>query len=403
MSLCFPSCCCSASLGADPAAPTITSPVGTGEKGFAGDGGPAAKAKLDQPFDVAFDRAGSLYFSDTGNHRVRKVDAKSGVITTVAGNGKKGFAGDGGPATDSMLNEPYGIALDGDGTLYIVDRLNFCVRVVDAKTAFISTVAGTGGKAGFGGDGGPADKGGLLRRAQWYLLGRVKGQLYIADVADQRIRCVNLWKGTISTVAGTGEKKSAGDGGPAKDAGLAGPRAIALGRDRKLYVVEREGNCVRRFNTPEGTIERFAGTGKKGYTGDGGKALDATFDGPKEIDIDTDGNVFVVDTENEAIRRIDAKTQIVTTIAGKGRSKTPGLGDGGKATDATLGRPHGAAVGRDGALYIADTNSHRIRRAGATALWVCSPLRDRFVPARAREFGRVPSAESVHRSQSSNT
>src|SRR5258708_5104416 len=133
-------------LGADPV-PTITSPVGTGKKGFAGDGGPAHKAELDQPFDVAFDKAGNLYFSDTFNHRVRKVDAKTGVITTVAGNGKKGFAGDGGKATEASLNEPYGIELDADGNLYIVDRLNFFVRKADAKSPFITTVPGTRGKS----------------------------------------------------------------------------------------------------------------------------------------------------------------------------------------------------------------------------------------------------------------
>ena len=350
---------CLAVLSADPV-PTITSPVGTGQKGFAGDGGLAEKAELDQPFDVAFDKAGNLYFSDTFNHRIRKVDAKTGVITTVAGNGKKGFAGDGGKATDASLNEPYGIELDTDGNLFIVDRLNFCVRKVDAKTAFISTVAGTGGKSGFAGDGGLADKAQLVEPNGICLDG--KGKLYIADVANHRVRVVDLKAGTLDTLAGNGKGASTGDGGPLKDAQLLGPRAVAVGPDGKLYIVERNGHCVRRVDLAKGLIERFAGTGKKGYTGDGGKALDATFDGPKELDIDKDGNVFVVDTENEAIRRIDAKTGLVTTVAGKGRTKTPGLGDGGKATDATLGRPHGVAVGPDGALYIGDTNSHRIRK-----------------------------------------
>ncbi|HUR53524.1 MAG TPA: hypothetical protein VMZ71_05315, partial [Gemmataceae bacterium] len=181
--------------------------------------------------------------------------------------------------------------------------------------------------------------------------------------ADQRVRVVDLKSGNITTFAGNGTKASAGDGGPLGKATFAGPRAVAFGPDRCrcLYVVEREGNSVRRVDIAKGTIERFAGTGKKGYTGDGGKALDATFDGPKEIDIDKNGNVYVVDTENEAIRRIDAKTGIVTTVAGKGRTKTPGLGDGGPASAATLGRPHGVAVGPDGAVYIGDTNSHRIR------------------------------------------
>jgi streptogramin lyase len=342
------------------ASPTITAAAGTGEKGYGGDGGPATAAKLDQPFDVAVDRAGNLYFSDTNNHRVRKVDAKTGIISTVAGNGQKGFGGDGGKATDAKLNEPYGLELDAEGNLFIVDRLNFCVRKVDAKTGTISTLAGTGGKSGFGGDGGPADKA-LLREPNGHCLDG-KGKLYIADVADHRVRVVDLKTGTIDTLCGTGKGAATGDGGPVKAASLLGPRAVAVGPDGCLYVVERNGHSVRKIDFAKGTIDRYAGTGKKGYTGDNSPAKDATFDGPKEIDIDRHGNVYVVDTENEAIRRIDAKTGIVTTVAGKGKSKTPGLGDGGPATTATLGRPHGVAVGPDGALYIGDTNSHRIRK-----------------------------------------
>ncbi|QDU22745.1 NHL domain-containing protein [Urbifossiella limnaea] len=338
--------------------PTITAAAGTGEKGFAGDGGPATKAKLDQPFDVAFDRAGHLYFSDTFNHRIRKVDAKTGVITTVAGCGKKSYHGDGGPATAAGLNEPYGVELDADSNLYIVDRLNFVVRRVDGKTGVITTVAGNG-KAAYGGDGGPATQAGLKEPNGICLDG--KGKLYIADVADHRVRVVDLKTGIITTLCGTGKGARAGDGGPFKEASLLGPRAVAIGPDGKLYVVERNGNCVRRIDLTTGTIERFAGTGVRGYTGDGAAALDATFDGPKEIDIDKAGNVYVVDTENEAIRRIDAKTRVVTTVAGRGRTKTPGQGDGGPATAATLGRPHGVAVGPDGGLYIGDTNAHRIR------------------------------------------
>lgn len=344
-------------LAADP---TISAFAGTGEKGFEGDGGPATKAKLDQPFDVAFDKAGNLYFSDTFNHRIRRVDAKTGTITTLAGSGKKGFAGDGGKATDASLNEPYGVELDAEGNLFIVDRLNYCIRKVEAKTGTITTVAGTGGKFGFAGDGGPADKAQFVEPNGICLDG--KGRLYIADVAGHRVRSVDLKSGTIDTLVGTGKGGTAGDGGPLKDATVFGPRAVAMHPDGSVILVERNGNTLRRIDVTKGVIERFAGTGKKGYTGDGGKALEATFDGPKEIDIDRDGNVYVVDTENEAIRRIDAKTGVVTTVAGKGRSKTPGLGDGGAATAATLGRPHGVAAGPDGALYIGDTNSHRIRR-----------------------------------------
>jgi streptogramin lyase len=337
----------------------ITAFAGTGEMGFAGDGGPDTMAQLNQPFAVAFDRAGNLYFSDTGNHRVRKVDAKTGVITTVAGNGRKGFAGDGGPASEASLNEPYGLAIDFSGNLFIVDRLNYCVRKVVVTTGKIVTVAGTGGKSGYAGDGDRADRALLKEPNGCCLVGN--GTLYIADVADQRVRVVDMNSGVISTLAGNGKKVSGGDGGPYKEATFAGPRAVAIGPDGSLFVVEREGNSVRRIDFTTGKIERFAGTGKKGYTGDGGRALDTTFDGPKELAVDKVGNVYVVDTENEAIRRIDAKTGIITTVAGKGRTKTPGLGDGGPATSATLGRPHGVAVGPDGAIYIGDTNSHRIR------------------------------------------
>src|SRR4051794_20716220 len=166
----------------------IATVAGVGEKGFAGDGGPATAALLNGPFDVAFDRAGNVYFSDTFNHRIRRVDAKSGVITTVAGNGIKGYRGDGGPAVDATLNEPYGIELDADGNLFIVDRLNYCIRVVDGKTGVIITVAGTGGKLGFTGDGGPATQA-LLREPNGLCLDG-KGKLYIADVADQRVRVI---------------------------------------------------------------------------------------------------------------------------------------------------------------------------------------------------------------------
>ncbi|HEY2785544.1 MAG TPA: hypothetical protein VGJ05_11280 [Fimbriiglobus sp.] len=338
--------------------PTISTFAGTGERGYSGDGGPAGKARLDNPFHPAFDADGNLYFSDTNNHVVRRIDAKTGIITTVAGCGIKGYTGDGGPATKARLNEPYGICFDEDGILYIVDRLNYCIRAVDPKTGTISTLAGNG-KSAYAGDGKPADQAqfrepnGVTCFAQ---------SLFVADVKDHRVRRIllNAPGRRVSTFCGTGAGKSDGDGRPCSDAKLFGPRAVAAGPGSILFVVEREGNCVRRIDD-RGIITRFAGTGKKGYSGDGGPALKATFDGPKEITCDKVGNVYVVDTENEVIRRIDARTNIIITVAGKGKNKTPGLGDGGPATRATLGRPHGVAVGPDGGLYIADTLSNKIR------------------------------------------
>lgn len=347
----------SVALSAPPG--TITSFAGTGERGYSGDRGPAVAAKLDNPFDVAFDKRGNLYFSDTNNHVVRRVDAKTQIVTTVAGSGEKGNSGDGGPATKAEMNEPYGIELDADGNLYIVDRLNYSIRAVDAKSQTIRTLAGTG-KTGKSNDGIPGTSAAFGEPNGLCLDGR--GKLYIADVRDQRVRVLDLKSGILGTVCGvSGLKASSGDSVAVNRATLNGPRAVAMGPDGSLFVVEREGNCLRRIDFEKRTIERFAGTGKKGYTGDGGPAKDATFDGPKEIDVDKDGNIYVVDTENEAIRRIDSKTGIVTTVAGKGKSKTPGLGNGGPATSATLGRPHGVAVGPDGAIYIGDTLGHMIR------------------------------------------
>lgn len=335
--------------------PTIRASAGTGEKGYAGDGMDAKIAQLNNPFDVALDTAGNLYFSDTFNHCVRRVDAKTKVITTVAGNGKKGYGGDGGPATEASLNEPYGVEVDRDGLVYIVDRLNYCIRRVN-KDGKIETIAGTG-KSGYSGDGGPGKQAGFKEPNGLCLDG--KGKLYIADVADQRVRVLDLSTGKIDTFCGDGKKQQTGDGRPFKQASLFGPRAVAIGPDGNLYICEREGNAIRKVDFKSNKIERVAGTGTKGYTGDGGPAHEATFNGPKEIDIDKHGNIFVVDTENQAIRKIDAKTGKVSTIAGSG--KLGNTGDDGPATKATMGRPHGVVVAPDGAVYIGDTQSHKIR------------------------------------------
>jgi len=344
-------------LTAEPPAPSIYAVVGTGKRGYSGDGGSAMKAELRDPFDVALDRAGNLFFSDTMNHCVRRVDAQTNVITTVVGNGSKGYSGDGGPATEATMNEPYGIALDAEGNLFIVDRLNACVRRVDAKSKTIRSIAGTG-QAGFGGDGGPGEKAQLKEPNGIALDGR--GKLYIADVRDQRVRVLDLNTGIIGTFCGNGEKKETGDGGPYRQATLLGPRAVAVGPDGNVYVCEREGNAIRRVNLATGIIERVAGTGAAGYSGDGGTALKATFRGPKELKVDPVGNIFVVDTENHAIRRIDAATGIIQTVAGSGTAGSSG--GGGPATAAKLNRPHGVCVAPDGGFYIGDTLNYRIRR-----------------------------------------
>jgi DNA-binding beta-propeller fold protein YncE len=335
----------------------IATVVGSGEKGFAGDGGPAKAALLNGPFDVAFDRAGNLYFSDTFNHRIRRVDARSGLIGTVAGNGDSGFSGDGGPAVSASLNEPYGIVLDHAGNIFIADRLNRRVRRIDAASGVIATLAGTGEPA-YSGDGGPAHEAGLAE-PNGLALDAACRRLYIADVADHRVRIVDLATGTIATFAGTGKPEHGGDGGPARDAGIFGARAVKLGPDGTVYILERQGSSLRAVDPADGTIRTVAGTGARGYSGDGGPALAAVFDAPKEMAIDRDGSVLIVDTENHAIRRFDPRAGTVTAIAG---GRQGGGGDAGPAGEAGLDRPHGAVVGPDGAIYIGDTNNHRIRR-----------------------------------------
>jgi DNA-binding beta-propeller fold protein YncE len=339
----------------------ITTAVGTGEKGFAGDGGPAAAALLNGPFDVAFDSAGNLYFSDTFNHRIRRVDANSGIITTVAGNGEGGYSGDGGPATLASLNEPYGIVLDRAGNVFVADRLNRRVRRIDAASGLITTLAGTG-EAAYSGDGGPAEKAGLTE-PNGLALDAAQRRLYIADVADHRVRVVDLGAGTIATFAGTGKAEHSGDGGPARAAGIFGARAVKLRPDGAVYILERQGSSLRAVDPRTGIITTVAGTGARGYGGDGGPALEAVFDAPKEMALDRDGSVLVVDTENHAIRRFDPRAGKITAIAG-GRQGSSG--DGGPASEAGLDRPHGAVVGADGAIYIGDTNNHRIRKAMRT-------------------------------------
>ena len=331
--------------------------VGTGEAGYAGDGGLALQAACSEPFMCDFDSAGNLFYTEAKNHIVRRVDKSTGVVTTVAGTGESGYSGDGGPATQATMQEPYSLQVDGNGDIYIVDRLNAVVRKVDAATGIISTVAGTG-EVGYSGDGGPGDKSMLREPNDCFLDG--KGGLLIADIQDQRIRRLDLASGIISTFAGNGEKERSGDGKPALEASFLGSRAVCMDSKGNTYIAEREGNGVRKVDA-NGIMSTFAGTGERGYSGDGGSALTALWGAPKAIRCDNQDNVIVVDTENNAVRKIDVTTGIVTTIAGGHQG---GDGDGGEATNAGLERPHGCGIDRQGNLYIADGINHRVRVVG---------------------------------------
>jgi len=313
--------------------------AGTGEPGYAGDGSPAEQAKLNNPFDLAFFPDGSIGFSDTFNHCIRKIDAHTGIISTVCGTGERGYAGDDGPAKSAHLNEPYGIVIDRAGRVFFADRLNHRVRVIGASGE-IHTLAGNG-TAKYGGDNGPAAQAGLVE-PNGLALSPDQRRLFIADVAGHRVRVVDLTTNTIATFAGTGEPRHDGDNGPAARAAIFGARAVAFAPDGTLYVMERQGSCIRAIRN--GIIETIAGTGAHGYAGDGGNAKQAVFDRPKEMAVGPDGSIYVVDTENNAIREIDPQTWIITTIA------------------SGLARPHGALVAPDGSILIGDSEHHQVRR-----------------------------------------
>ncbi len=339
----------------------ITTFAGTGQTGYSGDGGPATQARFSQPFSCATDARSGLFVADALNHCIRYIDGKTGICTTVVGTGQKGYAGDGGPATKATLNEPYAVVLDERQNLYIVDRLNAVVRRVEARTGIITTLAGTGVK-GFAGDGGPATHAQFREPNDCILDGQ--GGLLVADVADWRIRRIDLGTGIISTFAGIGKPadrklaRSSGDGGPALKAVLAGARAVCVDGKGNVYICEREGNTIRKVDS-SGIITTVAGTGAKGYSGDGGAPLQATLNGPKGLRCDLSGNLLIADCENHAIRKVDfAKNQIATIVGGRRGAG----GDNGPAVDAQLNRPHGCIMAKDGTLFICDSENFRVRQ-----------------------------------------
>lgn len=334
---------------------TVSTFAGTGEKGDSGDGGNATEAKLNNVFGIGRGPDGWLYICDTDNSRVRRVSPQ-GIIETYAGCGRKGYAGDGKPATEAEMNQPYEIAWDREGHLFVVEMGNHVVRRIDAKTRVITTFAGTG-MAGFSGDGGPAV------RAQFNqphsLAFDPAGDLFICDILNHRVRKITMKTGEVSTWSGTGEKKTAPDGSRIGTASLHGPRAMAFAADGKCYLALREGNALLLLDPAAGTLKRVAGTGKSGFSGNGGPALQATLAGPKGVSLGPDGNVYLADTESHSIRYLDVKRGTIEVLVGDGKK-----GDGPDGDDplkCRLARPHGVFVDKDGAVFIGDSETHRVR------------------------------------------
>lgn len=319
---------------------------------IAGDGTPG---QIDNPFGVVIGPDGALYFCEYGGQKIRRLDLKTKALSIVAGTGRKGYSGDGGPALQATFNLPHELRFDKSGNMYIADMENAAIRRIDAKTHVITTIAGTG-KPGFSGDGGPAAQAQL--RQPHSIQFDHDGRLLICDVGNHRIRAVDLKTGVINTWAGTGERKPTPDGAPRLGTPLNGPRSIDADPAGNLYVALREGNAVYRIDRQTDHITHLAGTGEKGYSGDGGPARGAKLSGPKGITWSPDGSVYIADTESHTIRRIDLKTGLIRTVAGTGEK---GDGPDGDPLKCKLGRPHGVFVDRKGVLYIGDSEAHRVR------------------------------------------
>jgi DNA-binding beta-propeller fold protein YncE len=310
------------------------------------EGAKATESKLNMPFGVDFDSAGNLYFVEIDGHRVCRVDPQ-GIITRIAGTGRKGLAGDGGPAIGAEFNALHNLTMAKNGDIYLADTLNHRVRKIDERTRAIRTVAGT--EKGFEGDGGPADK---ARFSGIYCasLDPAGERLYLADLDNRRIRMVDLKSGIVTTVAGNGERGVPSDGSTAKDAPLVDPRAVCADAAGNVYVLERSGHALRIVDF-KGAIRTVVGTGQKGAGGDGGNAREATLNGPKHLCIDRDGGVIIADTENHVIRKYTPRDGKIVRLAGSGKRGTGGTSDlGSSPLEVELNQPHGVYVHASGDL-----------------------------------------------------
>ncbi len=333
---------------------TIETFAGNGRQGFSGDGGSATSAQIDNPFGVVRGPDGAMWFTEYTGQKIRRV-AVDGTIQTMAGTGETGYSGDGGPATQATFNLPHEIRFDAEGNYYLTDMKNHVIRRVDGKTGIISTFAGTG-EAGYGGDGGPATQA-TLKQPHSIQFGP-DGDLYICDIGNHVIRKVDMKTGVISTMAGTGKPGATPDGSPIKGTPLKGPRSIDFDAEGHLWLCTREGNQVFKLAPKTGVIHHMAGTGEKGFSGHGGPAKEAKLSGPKGIAIDTEGNAWLADTESHTVRMIDAKTGHLELMAGTGEK---GDGPDGDPLQCKMARLHGIFVDADGSVFIGDSEAHRVR------------------------------------------
>lgn len=338
-------------------AATVRTVAGTGARGYEPEGAaglPATETPVDNPYGVIVGPDGALYFCEVDTGRTRRLDLGSGLLTTVAGNGVEAYQGDGGPALEASFSAPHEIRFDAAGHLFVVERDAHVVRRVDARTRRVSTFAGTG-VSGFAGDGGPAALAQL--RQPHSIAFDDRGNLLVCDIGNGRVRVIDP-RGTISTLSGTGERLPTPDEGPLAGTPLRGPRSLDTDDRGNAYLVLREGNAVFQLDLRAGRLRRIAGTGETGYSGDGGPALAATFNGPKGIAYSaSERSLYIVDTENHVIRRMSVETGLIETVLGTGEA---GDGPDGDPLMCKLARPHGVFV-HEAVVYVTDSESHRVR------------------------------------------
>lgn len=341
--------CCTAQLATH--AQTISTIAGNGTGGYAGDAAAATAAKLNNPGGVAVDKAGNVYIADSYNNRIRKVSTV-GLITTIGGNGTAGHTGDGGAATAANLKNPTGVAVDNSGNVYVLDFDNNVVRKI-TSSGTISNYAGTG-SLGFAGDGGPATDAQLYKPNGIYCDGT---NVYLADGYNHRVRKIDA-SGTISTIAGNGTMGYAGDGGGATSAKLNSPGGVCTDASGNVYIGDKGNNVVRKINS-SGDISTFAGNNTAGFSGDGAAATAAQLNKPSNMKADKAGNIYIIDLSNNRIRKVDVSGKI-TTYAGI--TEVGFGGDGGPATAAKFTWPTDIAIDTSGNFYIADAGNNRIRK-----------------------------------------
>jgi sugar lactone lactonase YvrE len=332
----------------------ITTVAGNGTAGYSGDGGQATNAELYSPIAVEIDNAGNIYIADANNIRIRKVNTL-GVITTIVGNGTSGYSGDGGMASSAQISRPYGIAIDATGNIYFIDSGNNRVREINTS-GIITTIAGNG-TTGYTGDGGAATQA-TLNLGTAIATDKI-GNIYISCSSNNVIRKINTL-GIISTIAGNGTAGDMGDGGLATNSELYYPEGIAIDKRGNIFIADLNNNKIRKIDTT-GIITTFAGNmyGSPGFGGDGGLATSALLSSAQSVAVDTLGNVYIADWGNDRVRIVDT-SGIINTYAGNG---TFGFsGDGGLADYATLGGPGGVGIDNYCNLYIVDEDNNRIRK-----------------------------------------